>query len=392
MPDLSELKDTYDKMVNNLENIPEKRKTRNEQPTYTSPGIPNVAKGQTTKKVADANKSTANALKQTAKNTPNISQSQKGGTPQTQPQITGISISQLQSLIDNAINPIVGSIEKLTESHEDLRSTISSQGRAITALKLRIDENSAGIAENSEKITSTENRVTEAANEVSDLITVNSALNQELDDIKQQLLDRSVILNGPLIHDFVTSICNKDLGNYTRYKGHSSLDFLAAKLKLPEIRTTAANNSLTSPLSQPVQLGQESNITNVDTGNIMPETNEMHSTAPITSDIGFESVKKLQTNRIAVTVTTRDDVHKLFQLSKKMNRQFYVTEQLTKRRQGIMYHIRNYLKDNPDLDVALYTRNGTPMAKHGRRPAVPLKTEDDASLFIEKLESIINSS
>ena len=70
MSDISELKDAYDKMVNNLENMSEKRKTRNEQPMYTSPGNLNLSKGQTTKKVADANKSTENSLKPNPKKCP----------------------------------------------------------------------------------------------------------------------------------------------------------------------------------------------------------------------------------------------------------------------------------------------------------------------------------
>ena len=360
---LAEQKKIYTEMVETLDSLPEKRNTRNDYPTYT----PKPNNG-----------------KPSGKNNKDSLQNKTVNKTPTTPQITGITIDQLQTMINSAVNPIVTSIEKLTASNDELRKTIALQGEEIKSIKTKSDENRKDIGINHENIGKVGERTAENESDIRDLMNTNCDLRNEVDDLRQSLLDTSVILSGPLIHDFVTS--NTEIGSFTRYHGHPAIDTLSWKLSPPMNRL----HSQTQHTEDSTEATEQRLPSQNGAPMVAESSNSVTKTSPAvtvaTPNFKIESIRKLRNNRISVKMATRDQVHLLFQRSKETNRQFFVAEQLTPTRQHVMFLLRNYFKDKPNTQVSLFTKNGVPMAKIGTGAPVPLKTEWQARNYIRELD------
>ena len=100
----------------------------------------------------------------------------------------------------------------------------------------------------------------------------------------------------------------------------------------------------------------------------------------------LETIRKVANDKLLVEVITRADVFLLFELSKKSKRGFYVSEQLTRERQAIMYDLRTYLKDKPNLQASNFARNGTPTLKIGSDQPIPIRSQKELDDLIRKIE------
>ena len=229
---------------------------------------------------------------------------------------------------------------------DHVRETIASQRSTIDNLKASCEEirvstelNKKAIDENSRSLKLQETVIKELKSE-------NDDLRCEIDETRQSLLQKGVILSGNIITTFIND--HPELGNRRTYKPNTDIGESLLKWT-------------------PVPESEDRDVA-------IPAPNIQH-------------IQKLPNQKLLVEVTNRNEVFNLFSISKKMSRSFYVNEQLTRSRQTIMYDLRQFFKTRTDLDVSLYTRSGTPMVKVGTDDPVPVRNQREILSLISSIDA-----
>ena len=220
----------------------------------------------------------------------------------------------------------------------------------------------------------------------------NDELKYQLDEARQSMLQRGVILSGPAIQKFVNE--NPEMGNRTLSHSHRTTKHLQQLLTASGSQPTESH---APPLVEPANLPGAVNtegVTPVATDSdesTLVQTNQnsntlTNQTASDNVTPELETIRKVANGKLLVEVRTRADVFVLFELSKKSKREFYVSEQLTRERQALMYDMRTYFKGKPNLQASQFTRNGTPTLKLGSDQLIPIRSQKELDDLIRKIE------
>ena len=319
--------------------------------------------------------------KDTPKDTRKVNPTQKTRS-KTVPKVNSeptINLDQFRVLIKEVVEPIVGGLSALTDSHNELRDSISAQNQKIEELQKSDKLNREGISGLKQNQDEHETLFKRVINETNHLRSDTADLYAQLDDTQQSLLQKGTILSGPLIEKFLNE--HPNVGRFSCNRDHPTTAEFNAMLRPPSpITHDEAEDSSTVESAN----GMDSTGTRNENGTL--EDRSEPTTGAVSEEPvpAIESIRKVAEGKLAVEVTARDDVHQFFGLSKKMNRSFFINEQLTRVRQTIMYDIRNYLRTRPELKGSCYTRNGTPMMKLAGQEPIAVKSQ-------RKLDDVIKS-
>ena len=184
-------------------------------------------------------------------------------------------------------------------------------------------------------------------------------LEAEIDALKQEKLSHKLIVSGPTIEDFIVQTPEH----------HAQTKNLGAH-SIQKLRSLIATKTLKESDPWP------SNVTE------RPQDQPSPAIAPLAETQGITAAYILSDNRLAVESRDKPSAMKILTRGKITNRSLFFAEQLTKRRQGLMYDLRRIRNSHSEQTrIAVFSRNGIPAYRRGEEPLTFVRNSRDVGRF-----------
>ena len=119
----------------------------------------------------------------------------------------------------------------------------------------------------------------------------------------------------------------------------------------------------------------------------MPDVSNHPVVLNLIKEQDITSAAILFDDQLVVHTRDRQSAMNILTRGKFTKRTLHFKEQLTKRRQSLMYKLREIRRANPHLKMAVFSRNGAPAVRLGNERHEFMRTEDDVLNFGEFLSS-----
>ena len=184
-------------------------------------------------------------------------------------------------------------------------------------------------------------------------------LEAEIDDLKQEKLSHKLIISGPSIENFISQ--TPEHLAQTKNLGANSIHKLKSLIATKTLKDS-------DPLPP--------NVTEI------PQDQPSPAIAPLAEAQGITAAYILSENRLAVESRDKASAMRILTRGKITNRTLFFAEQLTKRRQGLMFDMRRIRNSHPgQTQIAIFSRNGTPAYRRGEEPFTFVRNSRDVGRF-----------
>ena len=219
-----------------------------------------------------------------------------------------------------------------------------------------------------------------------------SELEFQVDDLQQEKLANRVLVTGPAVETFISE--SAEQRDKIRNLGLHSLNRLR---RLVVNKTTPAEMLLVFPQpTAPSPPGAQSDDVRNEATPIQPDPAAQAAMAAEVAasneeflksrekEQGIVSATILSTERIVVHTSSRQAAMAILTRGKCAKRSMFFAEQLTKRRQAVMYRLRSLRSANTRTRFAVFSRNGIPaicFTNSGNGRIHLIRNEDDFADF-----------
>ena len=235
-------------------------------------------------------------------------------------------------------------IQNQADQLEQLRKTNEMQQNSIADLEKGMDIVYYGLIDETKKL---------------------SIVESDLDELQQDKLRKNLTISGPAIARFIKD--TPEFKEKSRKLGFHSLNRLKEKLAesaLPPCVSPSSNPNVENPEEIPlISIDSQPHITEQDSELVQAYRD---SVKIMTDKQGVASARIIRDDLLCVDLNTEDNKYEFFSIAKKVRQDFIFAEQLTKRRQTIMWRLREFRREFPSLQLSVFSRNTFPVVRFGR--------------------------